>query len=134
MKALTERANQFLMELGLDKKFSVVEKFDCIEFHITSHGRTLNSGFGVSAFMDSGKIQYGAFKTVYDSGVMYYPDGSGQPPSEEVDYLTEKPSPIPEPEIIVAIQALIAAELDDILHGEAEEYYAREVCVNNDWH
>jgi len=116
---LVQRTQELLKAAGLTCKISVNDDAwsdPSIELDTT--------GIGVCISWDSDKVTYGAFTTVYNPGVMYYPDGSGEPPSEDYSELG-KASTNPNGPLTEAIKALIEFRLNDLFEHEADEEEAK---------
>ena len=137
---LVDRAHKFLQELGWSFNIRVDDdpwSDPLIEFDAT--------GIGVSIFWDeretiNGKkpvVKFGAYATVYDPGVLYYPDGSGQPPSEDMVELGEA-NERPDQPLTEALKAIVEQRIIQLQEHEADEaeakFWEEEDLERVDWY
>jgi len=112
---LVERAKQFLEALKLEVSIDIHDEEYCdpaVEFN--------NEGVGISITSEEGVIKYGAYTTEFNPGVRYYPDGSGEPPSEDYVELG-KDSDTPDEPLIEAFKAIVERRIRQLQEYEADE-------------
>lgn len=143
LPVLVKRAEELLLAAGLQSKCVVGDaglkteiRVDdnpwsdpSIEFDATGIGVSITWD-DVSSLSGSRKVvTYCAYATVFHPGVMYYPDGSGEPPSEDLIDLG-KASTNPDGPLTEAFKALVEHRLNELFEYEADEQYAAEFRGN----
>lgn len=140
---LVKRAEELLLAAGLQSKCVVGDagvKTDItvnddswsdpsIEFDNTGIGVCIAWGEQKTIVGERQVITYGAYATTFHPGVMYYPDGSGEPPSEDYVPLGEE-SQRPDDALTEALKALVAHRLYELFEHEsdlAEERFLAEM-------
>lgn len=112
IEELKTRASVLLAASGLGKTEITV----CDEDYCTKGIELDHTGIGVMC--EDG--EYWAYRTDFHPGVYYYPDGSGEPPSEDIVDIGKR-SKDPSQPLVEAIKAMVGYHLDDFLVAEAEK-------------
>lgn len=123
LTTLVSRAHQFLRELGLQHNVRVDDNAwtdPSIEFDGTGIGVMISWGERETINGSKPVVKYGAYGTVYHPGVMYYPDGSGEPPSEDYVELGDEDER-PDKPLTEALKALVEQRINELLDHEADE-------------
>lgn len=128
LPSLVIRASRFLEVLGLKHKVNANNDKHTdpnIEFDGTGIGVSIFWGEQPTITGTKPRVEYGVFTTSYDPGVRYYPDGSGEPPSWDVEEYGE--SSFNQDDVLIqAIQVLVKNELELFTEAEADEAFANE--------
>jgi hypothetical protein len=127
LPSLVSRAHKLMSELGW--QFNVRIDDDAwsdplIEFDETGIGVTIFWGERETINGKKPVVKFGAYATTYDPGVRYYPDGSGQPPSEDLVDLGEADER-PDGPLTEALKAIVEQRIMHLQEHEADEAEAR---------